>query len=72
MGKKALVDKRKQSLYLPESLLLEIRREAEEHDITLSRVVQDCLRLVLDNLDNIKRVKGTIAFRDRIKKRGRR
>lgn len=39
------VDKRKQSLYFPEDMLLEIQAEAQRQDRSLSWIVQQAWRL---------------------------
>ena len=46
-------DKRKQSLYFPEEMLREIRREAERQDRSLSWIVQRAWRVARDDLQRI-------------------
>jgi uncharacterized small protein (TIGR04563 family) len=43
-------DKRKQSLYFPESMLKDIQREADRLDRSLSWIVQRCIRVALADL----------------------
>lgn len=43
-------DKRKQSLYFPETMLKEIQREADRLDRSLSWIVQRCIRAGLPEL----------------------
>jgi uncharacterized small protein (TIGR04563 family) len=43
-------DKRKQSLYFPETMLKEIQREADRLDRSLSWIVQRCIRVGLPEL----------------------
>ena len=43
-------DKRKQSLYFPEELLAEIRREADRQDRSLSWAVQQAWRLAREQI----------------------
>ena len=43
-------DKRKQSLYFPESMLKEIQREADRRDRALSWIVQRCIKVGLPDL----------------------
>ncbi|MFI5305880.1 MAG: TIGR04563 family protein [Polyangiales bacterium] len=43
-------DKRKQSLYFPESMLKDIQREADRLDRSLSWIVQRCIRVAITDL----------------------
>lgn len=43
-------DKRKQSLYFPESMLIEIRREAERQDRSLSWIIQKAWKLAREEM----------------------
>ena len=43
-------DKRKQSLYFPDTMLTEIQREADRLDRSLSWIVQRCIRAGLPEL----------------------
>jgi uncharacterized small protein (TIGR04563 family) len=43
-------DKRKQSLYFPDTMLHEIQREADRLDRSLSWIVQRCIRAGLSEL----------------------
>jgi uncharacterized small protein (TIGR04563 family) len=45
-------DKRKQSLYFPEDMLEEIRREAKRQDRSLSWIVQTAWRIARSELAN--------------------
>ena len=46
-------DKRKQSLYFPESMLSSIQKEAERLDRSLSWIVQRCVKIGLPELRNL-------------------
>jgi uncharacterized small protein (TIGR04563 family) len=47
------IDKRKQSLYFPEEMLLEIQREAARQDRSLSWIVQQAWKLARDRVASI-------------------
>jgi uncharacterized small protein (TIGR04563 family) len=49
-------DKRKQSLYFPESMLQEIQHEAARLDRSLSWIVQRCVKLGLDEIRRLPSV----------------
>ena len=49
-------DKRKQSLYFPESMLQEIQKEAARLDRSLSWIVQRCIKA---GLPELKKLPGT-------------
>jgi uncharacterized small protein (TIGR04563 family) len=49
-------DKRKQSLYFPESMLDEIQREAARLDRSLSWVVQRCVKVALPEIRKLPSV----------------
>ena len=49
-------DKRKQSLYFPESMLDEIQREATRLDRSLSWIVQRCVKLGLPEIRKLPSV----------------
>jgi uncharacterized small protein (TIGR04563 family) len=49
-------DRRKQSLYFPESMITEIHREAARLDRSISWVVQRCVRV---GLQEVKRMPST-------------
>lgn len=49
-------DKRKQSLYFPESMLQEIQHEAARLDRSLSWIVQRCVKLGLDEIRKLPSV----------------
>jgi len=71
----AVLDKRKQSIYLPEGLLDEMRAQADKYEVSLSRIVQDCFNIVKTNAKNMEWIPGTIAFsqelgRDRSRRQG--
>jgi uncharacterized small protein (TIGR04563 family) len=51
MGAKVTIDKRKQSLYFPEAMLMELQREATRLERSLSWVVQRCVRTGLPTLE---------------------
>lgn len=61
-----MIDKRKKSFYLPNEILDVLMEEAEDKGISVSKVVQDCVKLVLANLPKLERAEGTTAFSDRI------
>lgn len=46
-------DKRKQSLYFPEEMLAEIKREANRQDRSLSWIVQQAWRLARDEIKKL-------------------
>lgn len=48
--KTVLTDKRKQSLYFPEDMLAEIKREALRQDRSLSWIVQQAWRLAREEI----------------------
>jgi uncharacterized small protein (TIGR04563 family) len=45
-----VIDKRKQSLYFPETMLKALQMEAERLDRSLSWLVQQCVRVHLEEL----------------------
>jgi uncharacterized small protein (TIGR04563 family) len=45
------IDKRKQSLYFPESMLKDIQQEANRLERSLSWIVQRCVRAALPTLE---------------------
>jgi uncharacterized small protein (TIGR04563 family) len=47
------IDKRKQSLYFPEEMLLEIQREAARQDRSLSWIVQQAWKLARERVASI-------------------
>ncbi|HOX43139.1 MAG TPA: TIGR04563 family protein [Myxococcota bacterium] len=49
-GKSRLTDKRKQSLYFPEDMLAEIKREALRQDRSLSWIVQQAWRIAREDI----------------------
>ena len=49
-------DKRKQSLYFPESMLDEIQREAARLDRSLSWIVQRCVKIALPEIRKLPSV----------------
>ena len=49
-------DKRKQSLYFPESMLEEIQREAARLDRSLSWIVQRCVKIALPEIRKLPSV----------------
>ncbi len=49
-------DKRKQSLYFPESMLQEIQREATRLDRSLSWIVQRCVKIGLGDIRRLPSV----------------
>jgi uncharacterized small protein (TIGR04563 family) len=49
-------DKRKQSLYFPESMLQDIQHEAARLDRSLSWIVQRCVKLGLDEIRRLPSV----------------
>ena len=49
-------DKRKQSLYFPESMLEEIQREAARLDRSLSWIVQRCVKIGLPDIRRLPSV----------------
>jgi len=49
-GKGRLTDKRKQSLYFPEDMLAEIKREALRQDRSLSWIVQQAWRIAREDI----------------------
>lgn len=49
-------DKRKQSLYFPESMLQDIQREAARLDRSLSWIVQRCVKLGLPDIKKLPSV----------------
>ncbi len=50
------VEKRKQSLYFPEEMLLEIQREAARQDRSLSWIVQQAWKLARERVATIRSV----------------
>ena len=46
----ATSDKRKQSLYFPETMLQDIKHEAERLDRSLSWIVQRCVKIGLQDI----------------------
>lgn len=52
----ASTDKRKQSLYFPESMLQEIQHEATRLDRSLSWIVQRCVKLGLAEIRKLPSV----------------
>ncbi|MDH5490571.1 MAG: TIGR04563 family protein [Myxococcales bacterium] len=52
----ASTDKRKQSLYFPESMLQEIQREAARLDRSLSWIVQRCVKVSLPEIRKLPSV----------------
>jgi len=44
------MDKRKQSLYFPEDMLNELKKEAERVDRSLSWVVQRCIKAAMKDI----------------------
>ena len=52
-------DKRKQSLYFPEEMLLEIQREASRLDRSLSWIVQQAWKLARERVSSIPGVNET-------------
>ncbi len=51
--KSAQTDKRKQSLYFPEDMLAEIKREALRQDRSLSWIVQQAWRLAREQIGKL-------------------
>ena len=49
-------DKRKQSLYFPESMLQDIQKEAARLDRSLSWIVQRCVKLGLNEIKKLPSV----------------
>jgi uncharacterized small protein (TIGR04563 family) len=49
-------DKRKQSLYFPETMLQEIQREAARLDRSLSWIVQRCVKIGLPDIRRLPSV----------------
>jgi uncharacterized small protein (TIGR04563 family) len=49
-------DKRKQSLYFPESMLDEIQKEAARLDRSLSWIVQRCVKIALPEIRKLPSV----------------
>ena len=49
-------DKRKQSLYFPESMLQEIQKEAARLDRSLSWIVQRCVKIGLSDIRKLPSV----------------
>jgi len=49
-------DKRKQSLYFPETMLQEIQREAARLDRSLSWIVQRCVKIGLGDIRRLPSV----------------
>jgi uncharacterized small protein (TIGR04563 family) len=49
-SKSKLTDKRKQSLYFPEDMLAEIKREALRQDRSLSWIVQQAWRIAREDI----------------------
>lgn len=49
-------DKRKQSLYFPESMLQEIQKEASRLDRSLSWIVQRCVKIGLPDIRKLPSV----------------
>jgi uncharacterized small protein (TIGR04563 family) len=49
-------DKRKQSLYFPETMLQEIQREAARLDRSLSWIVQRCVKIGLTDIRRLPSV----------------
>lgn len=56
-------DKRKQSLYFPESMLSSIQKEAERLDRSLSWIVQRCVKIGLPELRNLPSTEDPQASR---------
>lgn len=52
----AATDKRKQSLYFPESMLQEIQKEAARLDRSLSWIVQRCVKIGLSDIRRLPSV----------------
>jgi uncharacterized small protein (TIGR04563 family) len=57
-------DKRKQSLYFPDTMLDEIQREADRLDRSLSWIVQRCIRAGLPDLRKLPSTDAPPATRD--------
>jgi uncharacterized small protein (TIGR04563 family) len=51
-------DKRKQSLYFPETMLKDIQHEADRLDRSLSWIVQRCIRSALPELRRLPSTDG--------------
>jgi len=56
IGSMSATDKRKQSLYFPETMLQEIQREAARLDRSLSWIVQRCVRIGLADIRRLPSV----------------
>ena len=55
-GSMSATDKRKQSLYFPESMLQEIQKEAARLDRSLSWIVQRCVKIGLSDIRKLPSV----------------
>ena len=55
-GSMSATDKRKQSLYFPETMLQEIQREAARLDRSLSWIVQRCVKIALPEIRKLPSV----------------
>jgi uncharacterized small protein (TIGR04563 family) len=55
-GNMSATDKRKQSLYFPETMLQEIQREAARLDRSLSWIVQRCVKIGLADIRRLPSV----------------
>ena len=56
MGSMSATDKRKQSLYFPETMLQEIQKEAARLDRSLSWIVQRCVKIGLSDIRKLPSV----------------
>ena len=56
MGSMSATDKRKQSLYFPETMLQEIQKEAARLDRSLSWIVQRCVKIGLADIRRLPSV----------------
>jgi uncharacterized small protein (TIGR04563 family) len=55
-GSMSATDKRKQSLYFPETMLQEIQKEAARLDRSLSWIVQRCVKIGLSDIRKLPSV----------------